>query len=84
MFIILPTSKENTTKTEFEKMKTEKHKRDLWFALVSVVYMRCWRNQAVWGYSRMIQVMTEVHRAGDKRLSNVKVVSDETKFIYFI
>lgn len=29
----------------------------------------------------MIQVMTEVHRAGNKSLLNVKVVTDETKVI---
>jgi hypothetical protein len=32
----------------------------------------------------MFQAITEVHRAGDKRLSNTIVVSDETKAIYFI
>ena len=38
----------------------------------------------VWGYIRKIQVMTEVHKTGDKRLSNAKVVSDETKVTRFI
>lgn len=59
----------------------EKHKGELWFALISFVYIRYWRNQTVRGYSRKIQVMTEVHRAGDKRLSNTKVVPGDTKVI---
>ena len=52
--------------------------------MISTVYMKHWRNQMVWGYSRKIQVMIEVYKMGDKRLSNAKVVSDETKVIWFI
>ena len=61
----------------------EKHNGDLWFALISSVYMRCQRYQTVWGYYRMIQAITEVHKAGYKRLSNKKTVSDETKVTNF-
>ena len=68
---------------EFERMKTEKYLGDLWFALISILYMKYLRNQTVWGYYRMIQSITEVHKAGYKRLSNKKVVSDETKVTNF-
>ena len=68
----------------FKDENDEKHEGDIWFALISTVYMRHWSNHTVWGYSRKIQVMTEVHKTGDKRLSNAKVVSDETKVTWFI
>ena len=68
----------NYQSKEFKKMKTVRHIRKS-FTQFSILYMKFWRNQTVWEYSRMIQVMTEVHRAGQKRLSNIKAVPDDTK-----